>query len=290
MDNGLVILPNQSFRHVSTDLQSQPVDWCCLTTSRSRFHTKPQIDQRPDRPLTQPVIHRLAALFYSFFAEKNSMYLQKLLVYNIVFWLLSISYTHSQTTSLDGEPSTDTTVESLSTTSSNTAEPYETTTQDISDTTTVGSPTNQEDLTTSSMGIESTLPAVETTYSAVETTYSADETTYSAVETTYSAVDTTYLAVETTPKVTRTEPTQIINMTVDTTTESSMICRENEIYSCLPLCPRTCNNPLSQLICKPIPSYITFCRRGCVCKRGYIFEKTLGKCVEKCPKVQSLLY
>ncbi|CAG9769855.1 unnamed protein product [Ceutorhynchus assimilis] len=82
-------------------------------------------------------------------------------------------------------------------------------------------------------------------------------------------------------------PTITINLpTITTITTKKDLCEENEVYSCLPWCPRTCNNPLSKLVCRP--SRNSLCRRGCTCKNGFLYENTIRKCVKQCPVMQLL--
>ncbi|KAH1003575.1 hypothetical protein HUJ04_003476 [Dendroctonus ponderosae] len=64
------------------------------------------------------------------------------------------------------------------------------------------------------------------------------------------------------------------------------ICKENEIYSCLPFCMKTCNNPMSKFLCRPVPNHFRLCRRGCICKVGYLLEHPNGRCVNECPTRQ----
>ncbi|XP_076264736.1 uncharacterized protein LOC143198956 [Rhynchophorus ferrugineus] len=69
-----------------------------------------------------------------------------------------------------------------------------------------------------------------------------------------------------------------------TTTDMTVSCPDNQVYSCLPLCIKTCQNFISKILCIPIPlRFGKWCKKECHCERGYFRDKTNGKCVEDCP-------
>lgn len=82
-------------------------------------------------------------------------------------------------------------------------------------------------------------------------------------------------------------PSTITTNFIDTSPPGDTnMCKENEIYSCLPFCMKTCNNPMSKFLCRPVPNHFRLCRRGCTCKMGYLMENPNGRCVKECPARQ----
>lgn len=60
------------------------------------------------------------------------------------------------------------------------------------------------------------------------------------------------------------------------------LCKENEVYDCLPLCPPRCSL-LSRIVCRKLHKSIRKCTKGCTCKPGFKLDRMTEKCVKRCP-------
>lgn len=91
-----------------------------------------------------------------------------------------------------------------------------------------------------------------------------------------------------------TEETTIINELIKTVQPETVsineeigdsernLCKENEVYDCLPLCPPRCSL-LSRIVCRKLHESIRKCKKGCTCKPGFKLDRMTEKCVKHCP-------
>lgn len=115
-------------------------------------------------------------------------------------------------------------------------------------------------------------------------TYTADSTESEELMTTVE-FDEESTTEETTPineLITTLQPETAINEEENVMDSDRNVCKENEVYDCLPLCPPRCSL-LSRIVCRKLHESIRKCRKGCTCKPGFKLDRLTEKCVKHCP-------